>query len=58
VGKVPMVLVNGPASVRTLGDGRLADIAPTLLDLIGLAKPAEMNGHSLLRHAAAQRATA
>lgn len=28
--------------------GRLADIAPTLLDLIGIAKPAEMTGESLI----------
>jgi 2,3-bisphosphoglycerate-independent phosphoglycerate mutase len=26
----------------------LADIAPTLLDMLGVAKPAEMTGHSLL----------
>jgi 2,3-bisphosphoglycerate-independent phosphoglycerate mutase len=29
-------------------DGRLADLAPTLLDMIDLAKPAEMTGKSLL----------
>jgi 2,3-bisphosphoglycerate-independent phosphoglycerate mutase len=33
---------------RTLKDGKLADIAPTLLDLMGLSKPAEMTGRSLL----------
>ncbi|MDR9388536.1 MAG: 2,3-bisphosphoglycerate-independent phosphoglycerate mutase [Balneolaceae bacterium] len=33
---------------RTLQDGKLADIAPTLLDLMGLSKPAEMTGRSLL----------
>ena len=32
-----------------LADGRLADIAPTLLALMGLPKPAEMSGASLLR---------
>jgi len=26
----------------------LADIAPTLLELLGIAKPVEMNGNSLL----------
>jgi 2,3-bisphosphoglycerate-independent phosphoglycerate mutase len=31
-----------------LHDGRLADLAPTLLDLMGLDKPAEMTGRSLL----------
>ena len=29
-------------------DGRLADIAPTLLDLMGLDKPKEMTGESLI----------
>jgi 2,3-bisphosphoglycerate-independent phosphoglycerate mutase len=31
-----------------LREGILADIAPTLLALLGLAKPAEMTGNSLL----------
>ena len=29
-------------------DGILADVAPTLLDMLGLAKPGEMTGTSLL----------
>jgi 2,3-bisphosphoglycerate-independent phosphoglycerate mutase len=52
--RVPLVLVNGPEDVRALHDGRLADLAPTLLDLLGLPKPKEMTGHSLLNHAAAR----
>ncbi len=48
VGVVPAVLVNGPASVERLKDGRLADIAPTILELMTLEKPAEMTGASLL----------
>jgi 2,3-bisphosphoglycerate-independent phosphoglycerate mutase len=28
--------------------GRLADIAPTVLDLMGITKPAEMTGESLI----------
>jgi 2,3-bisphosphoglycerate-independent phosphoglycerate mutase len=32
----------------SLRDGRLADIAPTLLALMGLEKPAEMTGESLI----------
>ena len=32
----------------TLHDGILADVAPTLLDILGLEKPAEMTGNSLL----------
>jgi len=46
---VPVILVNGPASVSALaGSGRLADVAPTLLGLLGLPQPAEMTGCSLL----------
>jgi 2,3-bisphosphoglycerate-independent phosphoglycerate mutase len=44
---VPVALVGGPEGAR-LHDGRLSDIAPTLLSLMGLAKPAEMTGESLL----------
>jgi 2,3-bisphosphoglycerate-independent phosphoglycerate mutase len=44
---VPVVLVGGPEGAR-LRDGRLADLAPTLLALMGLAQPAEMTGRSLL----------
>lgn len=45
---VPVILVNGPDG-KTLQPGRLADLAPTLLELMGLAQPAEMTGRSLLR---------
>ncbi|MDG4647054.1 2,3-bisphosphoglycerate-independent phosphoglycerate mutase [Roseibacterium sp. SDUM158017] len=44
---VPVILVGGPEGA-TLRDGRLADLAPTLLDLVGLEKPAEMTGESLI----------
>ncbi len=53
---VPVLLMGGgalvPAGAR-LADGRLADIAPTLLTLMGLAQPAEMTGRSLIRAPAA-----
>jgi 2,3-bisphosphoglycerate-independent phosphoglycerate mutase len=60
---VPAILVNGPKTVASLKNGRLADIAPTLVTLMGLTKPVEMTGHSLLVEAAAdakaqQRASA
>ena len=48
VGKVQAVLYNAPATVKGLKDGRLADISPTLLDLLNLEKPQEMTGNSLL----------
>ena len=40
---VPVVLVSDDEG--SLAEGRLADIAPTLLALMGLPKPAEMSGH-------------
>ena len=51
--KVPILLINAPAWASALDDGRLADIAPTILELVGLAKPAEMTGKSLIAAAAA-----
>jgi 2,3-bisphosphoglycerate-independent phosphoglycerate mutase len=47
---VPIIVVNGPRDLK-LVPGRLADVAPTLLDLMGLAKPREMSGHSLVERA-------
>ena len=41
------VLLFGPTN-RPLAQGRLADVAPTMLELMGLAPPAEMTGRSLL----------
>ncbi len=43
--QVPFILVGASASLR---DGRLADIAPTMLDLMGINKPEEMDGESLI----------
>ena len=47
-GPVDVLLVNPPAGVTALADGRLADVAPTLLALLGLPQPAEMTGRCLL----------
>ena len=44
---VPVLLTGGGNA--SLADGRLADIAPTLLELMDLPQPAEMTGVSLLR---------
>ena len=44
-GPVPAVLVGAPG--LAVGDGALSDIAPTVLDLMGLPAPAAMNGRSL-----------
>jgi 2,3-bisphosphoglycerate-independent phosphoglycerate mutase len=54
--RVPVVLANAPAGIRGLADGRLADIAPTLLALMGMAKPPEMTGRDLSLRASEQSA--
>jgi 2,3-bisphosphoglycerate-independent phosphoglycerate mutase len=48
---VPCVYVGRPATM--IDGGALQDIAPTLLMLMGLPKPPEMTGHSLVRLAPA-----
>jgi 2,3-bisphosphoglycerate-independent phosphoglycerate mutase len=45
---VHFIYVAANASEYRLKDGILADVAPTLLDLLGLPIPKEMTGHSLL----------
>jgi 2,3-bisphosphoglycerate-independent phosphoglycerate mutase len=45
---VPAILVNGPSVVTGLSAGELGDVAPTILDLLGLQPPPEMTGRSLL----------
>ncbi|HEX3952553.1 MAG TPA: 2,3-bisphosphoglycerate-independent phosphoglycerate mutase [Stellaceae bacterium] len=45
---VPFIVVNAPGALAHVENGRLADVAPTLLDLLGLPKPAAMTGHSLI----------
>jgi 2,3-bisphosphoglycerate-independent phosphoglycerate mutase len=53
---VPFVVVNPPAEVGHLENGRLSDIAPTLLDILHLKKPAAMTGHSLISATAGRQA--
>jgi 2,3-bisphosphoglycerate-independent phosphoglycerate mutase len=45
--KVPCILVQSEVNYR-IRDGRLADIAPTLLTLMGIQPPAEMTGEVLI----------
>jgi 2,3-bisphosphoglycerate-independent phosphoglycerate mutase len=49
---VPFILVSGPhqelAHVRLRGDGVLADVAPTILQLMNIEQPSEMEGRSLI----------
>ena len=42
---VPLVIVGADVALRP---GRLADLAPTILDLMGLSQPREMDGVSLI----------
>ena len=53
---VPFIVVNPPSAIRMLENGRLADVAPTLLALLGLAQPVAMTGHSLIGDDALLRA--
>ena len=45
---VPVVMANAPGWVKGLGNGRLSDVAPTLLTLMGLSQPEQMTGQSLI----------
>lgn len=48
---VPCVLVDDTRKdVKLRSDGRLSDLSPTLLDLMGVEKPAEMTGNTLIIH--------
>ncbi|MDY3796179.1 MAG: 2,3-bisphosphoglycerate-independent phosphoglycerate mutase [Agathobacter sp.] len=45
---VPFILVNAEPDMKLREGGCLADIAPTLLEIMGLEQPAEMTGKSLI----------
>ena len=44
--KVPLVLIGEKAGLK---EGKLADIAPTMLEIMGLKKPEAMTGNSILK---------
>ena len=48
---VPLILMSDSLKTATLEDGKLCDIAPTLLDLAGIQQPKAMTGHSLVHKA-------
>ncbi len=50
---VPMIIVNARVGPFTMHKGRLADVAPTLLDLLGMEKPPQMTGASLIERSTA-----
>ena len=45
---VPLILVTADKTLKLKSGGKLADLAPTMLDLMNLEKPEEMTGNSLL----------
>ena len=45
---VPVILVDKSKNIQIREGGKLADIAPTLLELMGLNQPIEMTGRSLI----------
>lgn len=45
---VPFVLINYDPAYTLKEGGRLADIVPTMIEMMGMEKPAEMTGESLL----------
>ncbi|WP_373079521.1 2,3-bisphosphoglycerate-independent phosphoglycerate mutase [Fusobacterium varium] len=47
--RVPFIMVSDRYKNYKLEDGKLSDIAPTMLEILGLDKPKEMNGKSLLK---------
>ena len=55
---VPVMLINAGGQGRNapiaLHNGKLADVAPTLLELMGIEPPKDMTGHSLIVSPAAQ----
>jgi len=44
---VPLTIIGLPAN-KKLKEGKLCDLAPTMLDILGLEKPQEMTGESLI----------
>lgn len=46
--KVPFVMANAPKTWKLKEDGVLGDVAPTILEAMGLTQPEEMTGRSLL----------
>ena len=46
---VPIILITEDQKIKLKDNGKLADLAPTMLDLMGIEKPEEMTGESLLK---------
>lgn len=46
--KVPFIIVNYNKRIKLRDNGKLSDIAPTILDLMNIKKPAEMTGKTMI----------
>lgn len=47
--EVPFFVINGDKDIELKEEGALCDVAPTVLQLLGLKKPVEMTGKSLIK---------
>ena len=47
--EVPFVVINGPKDISLKEDGALCNVAPTVLELMGIPKPQEMDCESLIK---------
>lgn len=47
--KVPFILASNKYKGAEVADGKLADLAPTMLEILGVEKPSEMTGVSLIK---------
>ena len=47
---VPFFMINVDKNLNLRDGGSLCDIAPTVLELLGIEKPEEMTGDSLIKH--------
>ena len=48
--KVPFIIVNYRKDIKVREGGKLGDIAPTILEMMGITIPEEMTGESLIEH--------
>lgn len=48
--EVPFIVINADRHIELKKDGSLCDVAPTVLQLMGIEQPAEMTGYSLINY--------
>ena len=47
--EVPLIVINADKNIELKADGALCNVAPTVLQLMGIQKPAEMDCDSLIK---------